>query len=218
MPGKRVISERAVLDADARGERTVVVPRDAIITPLAADTAREKGVAFATELPAEHAPTPAVAIPNKAHPIALLIGSDHGGFGLKSVLVAHLRAKGHTVFDVGTTSEESCDYPDFAYAVAKGVIEGHGSLGIMIDGAGIGSAMVCNKVPGIRAACAYNEFTAWNARAHNNANVLTLGSRTLGEEVCKRIVDVFLATAYEGGRHGRRVEKMTDIEQRFSRG
>ena len=85
----------------------------------------------------------------------------------------------------------------------------------MIDGAGLGSAMVCNKVPGIRAACCYNEFTAWNARAHNDAQVLTLGSRTLGIEVCKRIVDTFLGTDYEGGRHTRRVDKITDVEARF---
>lgn len=97
------------------------------------------------------------------------------------------------------------------------VADGRAEVGIMIDGAGIGSSMVCNKVPGIRAACAYNEFTAWNARAHNNANVLTLGSRTLGIEVVKRIVTTFLETAFEGGRHAKRVDKMTDIETRFSK-
>jgi len=97
------------------------------------------------------------------------------------------------------------------------VAEGRAGRGIMIDGVGVGSAIVCNKVPGIRAACAYNEFAAWNARAHNDCNVLTLGSRSMGVEVVRRIVKVFLESEFEGGRHARRVDKMTDIEERFSR-
>ena len=102
--------------------------------------------------------------------------------------------------------------------MARAVALGKADFGVMIDGAGLGSAMVCNKVPGIRAACAYNTFTAWNARAHNDAQVLTLGSRTLGIEVCKSILQRFLTTAFEGGRHQRRVDKITDVEARFSPG
>jgi ribose 5-phosphate isomerase B len=218
MPGKRVISERHVLDADARGERTLVVPKNALITALARDTARDKGISFASEINAP--PTEGCGCPNEpgaATVSVVAIGSDHGGFDLKADVTKHLREKGIDVIDVGTHSSASCDYPDFAYAVSRIVIEGRAPLGIMIDGAGIGSAMVCNKVPGIRAACAYNEFTAWNSRAHNNANLLTLGSRTLGIEVCKRIVDVFLATEFEGGRHEGRVGKMADIEARFAK-
>lgn len=221
MSGKRVISERHVVDADSRGERTVIVPAGTLITPLARDTARDRGIVFASEVPQVDRPVSPVVGTDASRPASLVsaslvIGSDHGGFVLKQVLVSHLRKTGHTVLDVGTNSEEACDYPDFAYAVARSVIDGHGVIGIMIDGAGIGSAVVCNKIPGIRAACAYNEFTAWNARAHNDANVLTLGSRTLGEEVCKRIADVFVTTQFEGGRHAARVEKIVDIEQRFT--
>jgi ribose 5-phosphate isomerase B len=216
MSGKRVISERHVIEADSRGERTVILPAGALVTPLARDTARERGIVFASEVKPAKSGTDGESPASASGSTSIVIGSDHGGFALKKILIAHLRKAGHSVLDVGTKSEESCDYPDFAYAVSRGILEGHGVLGIMIDGAGIGSAMVCNKIPGIRAACAYNEFTAWNARAHNDANILTLGSRTLGDEVCKRIADVFLGTAFEGGRHAARVEKIVDIEQRFT--
>jgi ribose 5-phosphate isomerase B len=217
MPGKRVISEHHVRDADSRGEQTLRIPEGAIITPLAVDTARERGITFASEIrPSTQQNTALRAPTSESPPTSIVIGSDHGGFALKEVLTKHLQVLGHTVRDVGTNTATACDYPDFAYAVARAVLEGHGAIGIMIDGAGIGSAMVCNKIPGIRAACAYNELTAWNARAHNNANVLTLGSRTIGDEVCKRIAETFLASSFEGGRHEGRVQKMTDIEQRFS--
>ena len=145
------------------------------------------------------------------------IGSDHGGFDLKKDLIPFIVELGWRTRDVGTDSERSCDYPDFAYAVARLVTSGEAAFGIMIDGAGIGSAVACNKVPGARAACAYNEFTARNSRAHNNANILTLGSRTLGIEVCKSVVRAFLSTDFEGGRHQNRVDKISDIERRFSR-
>lgn len=144
--------------------------------------------------------------------MTLALGSDHGGFAYKAELKQHLDTLGWQVIDVGTHTAESCDYPDFAYAVARMVQRGDVPVGIMIDGAGLGSAMVANKVAGVRAACAYNEFTAWNARAHNNANVLTLGSRTMGIEVVKRMAQVFLATDFEGGRHQRRVGRIDDLD------
>jgi ribose 5-phosphate isomerase B len=190
-----------------------------LVTPLASDTARAAGIELVRGIP--HDPgTASGSLPSTGSsspsppPRTLAIGADHGGFELKQMLAEHLRKEGWHVIDIGTDSPASCDYPDFAYGVARLVATGKAVHGIMIDGAGIGSAMVCNKVPGIRAACAYNEFTAWNARAHNNANVLTLGSRTLGVEVIKGIVRVFLDTPFEGGRHAKRVDKMTDIESR----
>ncbi|QXD14722.1 ribose 5-phosphate isomerase B [Rhodocaloribacter litoris] len=216
MPRKTLITEARVLEAVRAGQQTLAVPPDALITPLARDTARARGLAFVVTEPAartcacEH-PSPT---PERTHRVAL--GSDHGGFAYKRLLHPFLQTLGWQVLDVGTDSEQNCDYPDFAFAVARAVTFGQADFGIMIDGAGLGSAMVCNKVPGIRAACAYNEFTAWNARAHNDANVLTLGSRTLGIEVCKRIVQVFLETPFEGGRHAARVQKLTDIEAHFA--
>ncbi|MEQ9105477.1 MAG: ribose 5-phosphate isomerase B [Rhodothermales bacterium] len=212
MPGKPVITEDHVRTAVRAGQRQLIVPPRALVTPLAADTARAAGIELVRGVP----PEPGSASPphHAPPPRTLAIGADHGGFELKQTLAEQLRKDGWHVIDIGTDSPASCDYPDFAYGVARLVATGKAAYGIMIDGAGIGSSMVCNKVPGVRAACAYNEFTAWNARAHNNANVLTLGSRTLGIEVIKGILRVFLETSFEGGRHAKRVDKMTDMESR----
>lgn len=213
--GKRpLITEKHVVEALDAGRKTLAVTPKTLITPLARDTAREQGLTFTEATP--EATAPASAARPRTHVVA--IGSDHGGYGYKEALKLFVAEMGWAVLDVGTDSEKSCDYPDFAFAVARAVALGKADFGVMIDGAGLGSAMVCNKVPGIRAACAYNAFTAWNARAHNDAQVLTLGSRTLGIEVCKSILKRFLATAFEGGRHQRRVDKIADVEARFSPG
>lgn len=211
MSSRKLISEALIVDAARAGETSVTVPRDAILTPLARDTARERGI---TILFGEM-PSSLESVPSSAAARVVCIGSDHGGYAYKEELAPFLEGLGWKVVDVGTDSTRGCDYPDFAYTVARMVADGRAAFGIMIDGAGIGSSIVCNKVPGIRAACAYSEFTAWNARAHNNANVLTLGSRSLGIEVCKRVVSTFVDTEYEGGRHDRRVDKMMDVEERF---
>ena len=211
MEKKQIITEACVIKAHREGKGEIIVRDKAIITPLARDTAKEKDVLFRKE----SAPEGTIISPVLTRintPKVVAIGSDHGGFGYKSVLRAFVKEMGWGVLDVGTDSEEACDYPDFAFAVGRLVQSQTASLGIMIDGAGMGSAMACNKMKEIRAACAYNSFTAWNVRAHNDANVLTLGSRTLGIEVCKRIVKVFLETAFEGGRHAARVNKICEIE------
>jgi deoxyribose-phosphate aldolase len=140
---------------------------------------------------------------SKAKRIAL--GADHGGFDLKTELAAHLRAAGHQVQDVGTSSREAVDYPLFARAVADAVSRGSADVGIMIDGAGIGSCMVANKVPDVRAALAYDLSSARNSREHNNANVLTLGAGLIGVGLAKQIVDVWLATECTESRHLHRV-------------
>lgn len=205
MGGKQLVTEAMVRSAHRSGSQTLVIDVDAIVTPLARDAARQFGIEL-------------VRAPSRRPPVlaatqrSVAIGSDHGGFEYKGQLAALVRELGWAVHDVGTNSEKSCDYPDFALKVASTVASGKAQFGVMIDGAGIGSAMVCNKVPGIRAACAYNEFTAWNARAHNDANVLTLGSRTLGIEVCKAIVRVFLMEAFHGGRHLARVRKIDAVD------
>ena len=136
------------------------------------------------------------------------LGSDHGGYELKQRLKAYLEAQGHAVTDVGTHAKEACDYPDFAKAVGRAVQSGSCDLGVMIDGAGIGSSMVCNKLPGIRAALCYDMKTILNSRQHNNANVLTLGADTNPPEVVENMVKTWLGTPFEGGRHQRRVDKI----------
>jgi ribose 5-phosphate isomerase B len=148
-------------------------------------------------------------------PRTVAIGSDHGGFGLKGVLVKHLQGKELGVTDCGTNSGDAVDYPDFAHVVARLVASGACDAGIVIDGAGIGSAMAANKVPGVRAANAHDTSMARNAREHNYANVLTLGARMIGEGLALEVVDTFLATPWGAERHGRRVEKITQIEQQY---
>jgi deoxyribose-phosphate aldolase len=146
----------------------------------------------------------------------IAIGADHGGYDLKSSLAAHLREAGHQLEDVGTSSNEAVDYPVFARAVADAVSRGSADVGIMIDGAGIGSCMVANKVPDVRAALAYDLSSARNSREHNNANVLTLGAALIGVGLAKQIVDVWLATECTEARHLNRVamfaEEAADLQ------
>ena len=140
----------------------------------------------------------------------IAIGADHGGFELKSRLAAHLRQSGQQVDDVGTSSREAVDYPVFARAVAESVSQGRADVGIMIDGAGIGSCMVANKIPNVRAALAYDLSSARNSREHNDANVLTLGAGLIGAGLAEQIVDVWLATECTEARHLDRVAMFAD--------
>jgi len=144
----------------------------------------------------------------------IAIGADHGGFELKASLIGRLRRAGHTVEDVGTLSRKAVDYPVFAQLVAEAVSQGRADVGIMIDGAGIGSCMVANKVPGVRAALAYDLSSARNSREHNDANVLTLGAALIGASLAEQIVDVWLATECTEPRHLKRVSMFADREAR----
>lgn len=216
MRARKLISEADVRDAVRNGQSTIQIAKTTIVTPLAHDAAREFGVTFTVGNPAPAPETKGESCGCKhMEPGVVAIGSDHGGFQYKRELSQFITSLGWSVIDVGTDSEESCDYPDFAYAVALAVREGKAGLGIMIDGAGPGSAIACNKVPDVRAACVHDEFTAWNARAHNDANVITLGSRAVGLEVARRVVKTFLTTGFEGGRHAARVEKIADICRKY---
>lgn len=147
----------------------------------------------------------------------IAIGADHGGFPLKERIAFRLREAGWEVLDCGTHSTEAVDYPDFAHAVATKVASGESKWGIVIDGAGIGSAMVANKVPGVRAALCYDISSARNSREHNHANVLTLGASLIGEGLAWQIVVEWLATEWAGGRHARRVSKIDAVEKQYSR-
>lgn len=218
MPSRPLVSERTVLAAVAAGQSTVPVPPGALVTAQARDTARHRGVALVPQTAAgpeakttSPVPGPAAAPP----PRTLALGCDHAGFAYKAALAEHARGLGWAVVDVGTDSEAAVDYPDFAFAVARAVHTGQVRFGVMIDGVGVGSAMVANKLPGVRAALCPDVFSAFNARAHNDATVLTLGSRTMGVETCRRVLSEFLATPFEGGRHAARVQKILDVEARF---
>ena len=148
--------------------------------------------------------------------VKIVLGSDHGGYDLKEALKKFLKEEGHICHDYGTYSKDSCDYPDLAFLVAQAVSRGEFEVGIVVDGAGIGSAMAANKVPGVRAAVCNDIYTARNSREHNHANVLTLGSMVVGGGKAKEIVKAWLATAWASGRHERRVNMIMDIEKKYT--
>jgi len=144
----------------------------------------------------------------------LVAASDHAGHGLRAEAIKAARAKGFEVDDLGPIEGESVDYPDFAKSVADTVVAGRARFGLLVCGTGIGMSMAANKVPGIRAAVCRSEYEARMARAHNDANVLCLGDRVTGGGLCAAIVDAFLTTSFEGGRHARRVEKINALDRR----
>ena len=151
--------------------------------------------------------------PSTASHSIIAVGADHGGYALKERLAFRLKEQGYTVLDCGTDSSESVDYPEFAVAVARKVSSGEADVGIMVDGAGIGSAMAANKVPGVRAALCYDVSTARNAREHNHANLLTLGAGLIGDGLAWQIVQEFLATPYGPDRHARRVAMIDALDR-----
>jgi ribose 5-phosphate isomerase B len=183
------------------------IAEGARLTPLAADTVNEREIQIVRRVPRRGSKT--------AKLIAL--GADHGGFKMKEELKGFLNELGHRVHDFGTNSEDAVDYPEFAHAVARGVADGTADVGIIIDGAGVGSAITANKVPGVRAAACYSIAVARNSREHNDANVLTLGSKTITSLEMREIVQAWLATEITEERHRKRVSKIEAIERQYQR-
>ncbi|MCK5826232.1 MAG: ribose 5-phosphate isomerase B [Desulfuromusa sp.] len=144
----------------------------------------------------------------------LVLGSDHGGYELKTAILEMLQEKAVECTDLGTNSSASVDYPDFAAKVASAVSSGEAQLGILICGTGIGMSISANKFSGVRAALVHDEFTAQMAREHNNANILVMGGRVLTPEKGKKLVEVWLAAEFAGGRHQQRLDKISAIEQK----
>lgn len=143
----------------------------------------------------------------------IALGADHAGYALKTAVAKHLADAGHDVIDLGADSEEATDYPPYCAAVGRAVVGSDAEVGIVMGGSGQGEAIAANKVHGVRAALCHDEWTARFARAHNDANVLSLGGRILGESLALAIVDEFLGTKFEGGRHARRVAQIAAIEE-----
>jgi ribose 5-phosphate isomerase B len=202
---RRVVTAQ---DIPAAGE--LRVPVGSIITSSAYETAADRGVRI-LELPADEVSV--LASPDQT----IAIGADHGGFALKEVLKPVLIAAGLEIRDVGVYEEKAADYPDIALMVAELVAAGTVRRGVLIDGAGIGSAMAANKVPGVRAALCYDKASARNSREHNDSNVLTLGARLLTATQAEDVLRTWLDTKFGGGRHQARVQKIIDIEQRYSK-
>lgn len=147
----------------------------------------------------------------------IAIGSDHGGYELKKAIKKHLDEKGIEYKDFGTFSEESVDYPDFALKVAEAVASGEFDKGILLCGTGVGISIAANKVPGIRAANVSDAFSARYSKEHNNANVLCMGGRVVGPGLAAILVDEWLNAEFQGGRHQKRLDKITEIEKKYSR-
>lgn len=202
---KDVITEADVRELPA-GAR-LLIRAGALITPSAQDLLRARGIEIRFR--------GSRAAAGRQRLIAL--GADHGGYEMKEELKKLLAELGYRFRDLGTYSTEAVDYPDFAHTVAREVASGECDLGIVVDGAGIGSCMAANKVPGVRAAMCYDEATARNSREHNYANVLTLGGRMIRNESMRAIVQAWLETPEGEERHGKRVAKITAIERQYLR-
>lgn len=191
--------------ADVPLTGVVEVPRGTIITPSARELARDRGVPIVEVDPASYQPA------REPHRTVAL-GSDHGGFRMKEALKPVLAGMGYHVDDIGAFDERSVDYPDIAEKVSLAVKAGAAFAGVIVDGAGIGSAMAANKIPGIRAALCYDRASARNSREHNHANVLTLGGRMLTQSQAEEVLRTWFATPWGGGRHQGRIDKITALE------
>lgn len=203
-------SKMVITEDDVRGLEqgaALRIAEGARLTPLAADIVNERKIEIIRRVPRGGSKTSRM----------IAVGADHGGFKMKEELKAILLDAGHRVHDFGTASEDAVDYPDFAHAVARAVAAGSAELGIIIDGAGVGSAITANKIPGVRAAACYTTALARNSREHNDANVLTLGSKTITNSEMREIVEAWLSTEISEDRHRKRVSKIEAIERQYQR-
>ena len=199
---------RIIIQEDIPASGELRIPKDAMVTAAARELAAKRGVVI-LEVPADQLTD--LAPPDRT----VALGSDHGGFRMKEALKAVLAELQLAVRDVGVQDESPADYPDIAEKVAGLVVSGAATRGVIVDGAGIGSAMAANKIPGIRAALCYDKASARNSREHNNANVLTLGGRLLTETQAADVLRTWLVTEFAGGRHTARIEKIWRIEERY---
>jgi len=201
---RHVLTARDLESTADGGECTV--PPDSLITPLAREEAERRRITIRVLERQDSGAGRTVAI-----------GADHGGYELKEQVKGFLRAWGYAVLDQGTDGPSAVDYPDFAEAVANAVVRGAAWRGIVMDSAGIGSAIAANKVPGARAAQCHDRQTAINSREHNDANILSLGAKLLAPEAAREVVAIWLETEFGGGRHQRRIDKIIAIERRHTK-
>lgn len=197
-PGNAVVDAAQITAITTGG--ILEIGNSTIVTPLAADLARERNITIQRNA-------------GCAGTLTIALGSDHGGFHLKESLKLWLADLGHRVLDQGTHNDSACDYPDFALAVARTVASGAARFGVMIDGAGIGSSMAGNRVAGVLAALCHDVDAAKNAREHNYANMLTMGAKNLAEGRAKDIIHAFLTTPEGAARHKKRVDKIRALDQ-----
>ncbi len=223
---RRIVGEEAVRQMPTNTNQAI--HPGSIVTPLAQQIAQERRIQFifaaAEDIEREPSQGQFMAVRSSSGfqhldgaGRAVALGADHGGFELKELIKGWLNDSGYLIIDCGAHNKESVDYPDYAFTVAQHIAGGRAFRGVIVDGAGIGSCIAANKVPGIRAAMCYDQATAMNSREHNNANVLTLGAGLIGPTLAKQIVLTWITASFGGGRHARRVDKIEAIERRFSK-
>jgi ribose 5-phosphate isomerase B len=209
---KKVITESEVLKLIKEGKKELILSQEYILTPLAKDRIYHSGIKIVqdSEKKIDHGIIKSFSKNSK-----IAIGSDHTGFKVKELLKEILKGKGNQILDVGAFSEKAVDYPDSAIAVVQKVLSLEADFGILLDATGIPSAITANKFAGIRAATCYNEFSARSSREHNNANIIVMGAKTLGEETIKGILNTWLVSEFLGERHQKRLDKITAIEEKL---
>lgn len=210
---KKLIRETDIINLIKNGSSELIVDKNTILTSLAIDRLNSAKIKLIRVDKIEDYKSGG-SVNGKIFQ-KIVIGSDHTGLNAKKVLVKFLKDKGYEVNDIGTYTEESCDYPDFAFIAASKVISKEACAAILIDATGIPSAIAANKFPGIRAATCYNEFSAKSSREHNNANILVLGALSLGIETIKSVTGTWLETKFLGDRHQRRLDKITEVEKKL---
>ncbi len=214
MNNKKLITEIDIVNLLRKGKYKLEIFGNEIFTPAAKDKIKEASIELVKINQVLNQSILSQTISAKKK---LAIGCDHTGFKIKQIIIPILNKEGYEIIDVGTNDENSCDYPDFAIKVAEEIKNGNVNFGILIDATGIPSAITANKIPGIRAATCYNEFSAKSSREHNNSNILVLGAKTLGEETIKSILNVWLKSSFLGERHQNRLDKISEVEKKYSK-
>ena len=209
---KKLITEKDIQNLVLKGKRKIEITGDEIITPSAKDKINENLIKVVRVDKFSASYTNKALAGEFYNYKRVAIGSDHTGFKMKELIKKALSDKSYEITDVGTVDENSCDYPDFAIKVAEEINNNKVDFGILFDATGIPSSIAANKIKGIRAATCYNEFSARSAREHNNANIIVLGAKTLGEETIKSILETFLNSNFLGDRHQRRLDKISKLE------
>jgi ribose 5-phosphate isomerase B len=205
---KKLITEKEIDQLIKNGKRELILEPNSLITPLAKDKIIQNKIDLIYQQSNN-------ALKNKisCDKLRCYIGSDHTGVAVKKKLVDFIKTFNFEIVDVGTYSEDAVDYPDYAKSVALKVISDSASFGIILDATGIPSCITANKFKGIRAATCYNEFSARSSRGHNDANIIVLGAKSLGEETIKSILKVWFESEFLGSRHQKRLDKIKDIEE-----
>lgn len=207
---KKLITENDILNLFKKGQNSIIIPKDSLITPAAKDKIKELGILISSEVNLKKSFEKELLSPSQT---VIALGNDHNGYAYKAFLLDYLYKRGFKLVDVGSYDTKPADFPEIARRACQKIQSKEAHYAILTDATGNASAMVCNKFRGIRAATGYNEFTAKSSREHNNANVLCLGAKALGENSLTSIVDAWLTTNFGGERHQKRLDIVSEIEK-----